>query len=210
MYCFIGGACLAAPQPTTRRRACAHSASAKERDDKQWIAALARPLAGTAQRRRLSQRLSSAGRHAPEALDRFLLVKLAVFLVASLFGCWFVEVDLRAPLANPLALGKLLLLLYAAVRLPDWRLGERIRVRQQHRISVPQMVDLLTVCADAGLSLEDALSRVAAEIAPHAPELAAELRQTASELIVMPDRAERSSAWAHAATSRISNTWPMC
>lgn len=163
----------------------------KQAQHQRRIALLVKPLAGTAERGRLSLRLINAGWRNPAAVDVFLLSKLALFLLALAVGFFLTSIDLQAPLARPLALGKLLVLLYVVARLPDWWLSERIRARQQRiRNSVPQMIDLLTVCADAGLSLEDGLTRVAAEILPYAPEIAVELRQTASELMIMPDRSE--------------------
>ncbi len=53
---------------------------------------------------------------------------------------------------------------------------------------LPDGLDLLVICAEAGLSLDAALQRVAREIALSAPLLADELNITALELGFLPDR----------------------
>ncbi|WP_051516839.1 type II secretion system F family protein [Herbaspirillum sp. RV1423] len=156
-----------------------------------WIVALAAPLAGAKERQRLTKRLINAGWSGKQALDLFLLAKLGVFMLALLLGWLWLDINIAHPLAHPFALFKLLVLLYVSVRLPDWWLTDRASTRRLRiRAGVPQAIDLLTVCAEAGLSMEDAFGRVAKEIASSAPEVSMELRQTASELLVMPDRVD--------------------
>jgi len=53
---------------------------------------------------------------------------------------------------------------------------------------LPDGLDLLVICAEAGLSLDSALTRVAREIGASAPELADELGLTAVELTFLPER----------------------
>jgi tight adherence protein C len=56
------------------------------------------------------------------------------------------------------------------------------------RKSLPDALDLLVVCAEAGLTLDSALNRVAKEIGGASPELADELALTAIELGFLPER----------------------
>ena len=53
---------------------------------------------------------------------------------------------------------------------------------------LPDALDLMVICAEAGLSLDAMTARVAREIAPSAPELADELGLTAIELGFLPNR----------------------
>ncbi len=46
----------------------------------------------------------------------------------------------------------------------------------------PDLLDLLVVCLEAGLGIDAAIARVSADMALHAPELAAELEQVSLEL----------------------------
>jgi tight adherence protein C len=54
--------------------------------------------------------------------------------------------------------------------------------------SLPDALDLLVICAEAGLSLDAALTRVSHEIGHACPQLADELGLTAVELGFLPDR----------------------
>ena len=66
----------------------------------------------------------------------------------------------------------------------------RIIARRQHRIrrQLPDSLDLLVICAEAGLSLDAALTRVSRDLGPAAPQLADELSLTAVELGFLPNR----------------------
>jgi tight adherence protein C len=59
---------------------------------------------------------------------------------------------------------------------------------QKLRRQLPDALDLLVICAEAGLSLDAALTRVAREMGPSAPELADEVGLTAIELGFLPNR----------------------
>ena len=53
---------------------------------------------------------------------------------------------------------------------------------------LPEGLDLLTICVEAGLSIDAAFRRVAREMQSSMPELAAEFEMTAIELTYLPDR----------------------
>jgi tight adherence protein C len=63
-------------------------------------------------------------------------------------------------------------------RLVDSKANER---RAAISIALPSAVDLLMTCVDAGLSIEQAIHRVASEFARSSPELAEEFAITSSE-----------------------------
>jgi tight adherence protein C len=56
------------------------------------------------------------------------------------------------------------------------------------QLGLPDALDLFVICAEAGLSLESAITRVAREISSSAPELGDELGLTAIELGFLPNR----------------------
>ena len=55
---------------------------------------------------------------------------------------------------------------------------------------LPEALELLVVCVEAGLALDDSLERVILEISPSQPDLAEELAETAADMRIMPDRAQ--------------------
>jgi tight adherence protein C len=63
-----------------------------------------------------------------------------------------------------------------AVLLPIWWLARAVRLRQTRiRRSLPDTLDLIVVCIEAGISLDAAVLRVATDLAMVHPELAGEL-----------------------------------
>lgn len=72
---------------------------------------------------------------------------------------------------------------------PEIYVKNLIQKRQDAlRKSLPDGLDLLVICAEAGLSLDAALIRVARELANAAPELSDEFSLTSIELGFLPDR----------------------
>jgi tight adherence protein C len=57
-------------------------------------------------------------------------------------------------------------------------------------LGLPDALELLVVCVEAGLSLEDGMQRVAHELKVSQPALADELTQTWAELNILPSRAQ--------------------
>jgi tight adherence protein C len=67
--------------------------------------------------------------------------------------------------------------------LPNFYLKRRIRAREsEHRAGFPDFMDLLVVCADAGLSMEAALDRVGRELSDSYPSLSANIYMATLEI----------------------------
>ena len=63
-----------------------------------------------------------------------------------------------------------------AYLMPDLVLARMIRIRSEHiRKSIPDVIDLLVICVDAGLGLDQAMLRVAEELSISHPETSDEL-----------------------------------
>ena len=60
--------------------------------------------------------------------------------------------------------------------------------REVLTLVLPEGLDLLTICVEAGLSIDAAFRRVAKEMRDPMPELSAEFEMTAIELTYLPDR----------------------
>ena len=77
--------------------------------------------------------------------------------------------------------------------IPDFWLGRRIKARQFNiRLGLPDVLDLLVVCIEAGLSVDQATIRTAEELAVNQPALSDELG-----LVILEQRAgrPRPDAW---------------
>ncbi len=155
------------------------------------LAALTRrwQLVQTAQADRIRMRLLRAGLRSREALAGFLVAKLvlpSLFLGVAFVLIYLVQIGLVSPRLRPLTLPMATILGFFA---PDIYVSNlQTKRRQALQKALPDGLDLLVICAEAGLSLDAALNRVADEIGPSAPELSAELALTSVELNFLPDR----------------------
>jgi tight adherence protein C len=76
---------------------------------------------------------------------------------------------------------------------PDFWLGRRIAARQKHiRLGLPDALDLMVICIEAGLSIDQATARTAEELRLAQPAISDELG-----IVVLEQRAgrARSDAW---------------
>jgi tight adherence protein C len=137
-----------------------------------------------------AEKLAQAGCRSRDALVVFLSIRLILPLVLGI-SAWVLIVSFKPDMATTY---KLLVTVFAAVAGaygPSLALGNMIKRRQKKiQKALPDALDLLVICAEAGLSLDGALTRVAREIGPATPELADELGLTAIELGFLPNRAE--------------------
>lgn len=80
---------------------------------------------------------------------------------------------------------------------PDFWLGRKIKMRQKAiRLGLPDVLDMLVICVEAGLGLDQATSRAAQELGTAHPALCDELN-----IVVLEQGAGRSriDAWRHLA-----------
>jgi tight adherence protein C len=161
-----------------------------------WSKRLGAVLAGSSavgskERTRLSHALADAGWRGQGPLVAMVTAKfLGLLLVVA--GVWFVlQVQNLFAGAAAMRIGVL-----AGAGLGGWRLADIVVAivarRRKRRIEegLPDALDLLVICAEAGLSLEQSINFVAREISTAFPEIGKELEITAAELRVLGDRRE--------------------
>ena len=131
----------------------------------------------------LRLRLVQAGYRRPEAMTIFFGIR--VFFALGLFGLFSTSILMRPN--TMVALGGLAI----GYILPGMILA-RLAKRRAHRIrlSLADMLDLLVVSVEAGLGLDQALTRVGQELAFAYPELSDELRLINLELRAGKPRSE--------------------
>ncbi len=139
----------------------------------------------------LRLRLKRAGYHSRDAMFAFLFAKLAMMLGFAAGGAFFTLVLHLGKL--PPALGILAALFTGLLGwvMPNVLLKNQSQKREDMlRKSIPDALDLMVICAEAGLSLDAAFDRVGREIGPTSPELAEEIGLTGVELNFLPDRSK--------------------
>jgi tight adherence protein C len=138
----------------------------------------------------VQQRLIRAGYRSASAIKAFYGIKV----LAPVALCAVV-------LVSGIGKSNLIFLCGAALGLgflaPDFVLGRMITTRQAKvRLGLPDVLDLLVICIEAGLGLDQATARTAQELSRSHPAISDEL-----DVVVLEQRAgrPRSDAWRHMA-----------
>lgn len=122
------------------------------------------------------QRMIRAGLFSPHAVAVFFLARLAGAILAPLVALSALKVIGFEPEFTKL----LLILMVSAIvgyLAPSFYVDRRTKtVLRQNRIAFPDFMDLMGVCANAGLSMEASLERVTQELAPMYPALGVNLQ----------------------------------
>ena len=129
----------------------------------------------------LRRRLVQAGIYDPRGVAYFFLARTGL-AVGLAFGAF-----LFAPALISASGSKLWMMVIAAGIVgyvgPSFFLDRRIKARMaEHQSGFPDFMDLLVVCADSGLSMEAALTRVGSELTDSYPSLCANIHMTNLEI----------------------------
>jgi tight adherence protein C len=129
----------------------------------------------------LRRRLTQAGIYDPRATSYFFFARLVLAIggaVAAFFVLPMVHMD-----------GKSSFWLFVMVAglggylLPSFYLDKLIkRKKQEHQAGFPDFMDLMVVCADAGLAMEASLDRVGRELGDAYPSLSADIHMANLEI----------------------------
>jgi tight adherence protein C len=145
------------------------------------FARLVKPSAGE-EMSRLNRSLGHAGFRSENVVEIFLGIKFLLPPVVILL-LWQIDSHLEKPLDLPpaIAIGGITTALMFF--LPNLWLRGQIQKRQMLiEDALPDSMDLLVTCVEAGLSLDAAMGRVAQELELVAPVLAQEMKQTLLEI----------------------------
>lgn len=136
--------------------------------------------------------LAQAGWRSNEALGIYVMVRSIsplVWVVGALVLTY--TVPTIAEKSQLMKLGIFVMFAIAGFKAPDYILGKIAKGRQTKlERGLPDALDLMVVCTEAGLGLDSAFDRVAGEIVESHPELADELTLTSVELNILPQRQE--------------------
>ena len=145
------------------------------------FARLVRPAEGE-ELSRIQRSLVHAGYRTENAIEILLGVKLLLPLVVIII-LWQIDSHSETPLELPPAIAIAFITIAFAFFLPNLWLRSKITARQQLvSEALPDSMDLLVTCVEAGLSLDAAMSRVAQEMELVSPVLAHEMKQTLLEI----------------------------
>ena len=133
----------------------------------------------------LRETVTAAGHRNGPALSLFVGAKLVLFIGLPLLG-WIVLHTTGLHIPVSLAMGACAVM---GLMLPDYVVRSiRKRYLKGVEAGLPAALDLLIICAEAGMALEAGFERVAFEAREGAAATANELRITASEMKMLADR----------------------
>ncbi|WP_262694315.1 type II secretion system F family protein [Kordiimonas aquimaris] len=141
------------------------------------------------QTNKITGSLAQAGFRSKDALVIYQVTRLSLPMVMGLVGIiLFYGMGVMAQYANfhpVFASG----MVFLGLKMPDIYISNVKQKRTDAiRKGLPDALDLLVVCAEAGLTLDSALNRVAKELQRAAPELSEEFTLTSIELGFLPER----------------------
>ncbi len=143
----------------------------KEKSEGRFRQWLLDALPGSPSEETSSEKMVQAGYDSPTAPATFFLVQVAVFVTVPLFTYIFVPRSSFFMFIVYMGVA-----VFCAYIIPVGFLDRLIRMRQERiRRSVPDALDLMVVCVEAGISLDAAILRVAREIRLAHTDLAHEL-----------------------------------
>jgi tight adherence protein C len=133
--------------------------------------------------------LARAGMRSRDAMIRYLFARVTlpfVFGIAEVIDGYTLHLTPVPPNFRMLAAAGAALFGFFG---PGIYIKNQIAKRQKRmQLGLPDALDLMIICAEAGLSLDATLVRVSRELANACPDLAEELSITSAELTFLPDR----------------------
>ncbi|MEX1035663.1 MAG: type II secretion system F family protein [Sneathiella sp.] len=137
----------------------------------------------------LHRRLVRAGYDPGRSQRSFQVARIAFFCIAAFLAALLLDFFMADQSGLALTAAIVVAAGIGGSFMPHILLEFRIRRRRQRiERAMPDMIDLLILCVEAGLTLEVALVRTIEGLEPFSPEVAAEMKITLSELRILPDK----------------------
>ncbi|GJL85056.1 MAG: type II secretion system protein [Micavibrio sp.] len=151
--------------------------------------------------------LLQAGIRNPTAPLKFMIARV----VAPLFLCSFAMIIIAGTEKEISSTTKMLSIFgmgFFGFKLPDILIKNKILKRQQEiNLAFPDSLDMMLICVQGGIGLEQTIDRVAAEIADHSPTLAEELGILSAEMAMLNDRRQALQDFARRVGSGAGKTF---
>jgi tight adherence protein C len=141
----------------------------------------------------LRSKLIQAGERSPDAVNKVIFAKIMMPIACFFFAYQYRPASMfLGPLdEGQTALNILLSTVFAIASfgIPDFLVTKEIAKRHDSiQRAFPEAVDILYICVQAGMSFEQAVNRVTAEIEYFSPEIADEFRVLSAELSYLTNR----------------------
>lgn len=135
-------------------------------------------------------KLRAAGFRSENALNMFLVARfLLPFLFLALAAFWIFGLGNMAEKGAPVRVLVVVGIAYIGFYAPNIYISNLMGKRQHSiRRAWPDALDLMLICVESGISIEQGMRRVSEELGEQSPALAEEMVLTTAELSFLPDR----------------------
>jgi len=144
---------------------------------------------------KVRQKMLRAGIRDAGAPLKFMIAQAILPIFFCLIAMMFMS---KMELSNSMQLLVLLGSALAGYKLPDILIQNQIMKREEEiNITFPDALDMMLICVQGGIGLEQAVERVAQEMAEHSEVLAEELGILSAEMAMLSDRRQalQDFAW---------------
>jgi tight adherence protein C len=136
-------------------------------------------------------KLARAGYRSRESVMVYLLMRVAAPIAVGFLAFFLIFVAQAFTMQSSTKVIAVIASILFGIALPDIIIKNTSQKRGSIlRKAMPDALDLMVICAEAGLSLDASLDRVSKEMGPSCAELSEEIGLTAVELSFFPDRSQ--------------------
>lgn len=133
-------------------------------------------------------KMLQAGNRSLSAPMKFMLAKLFLPIFLCVLAMMFISASTKE-ISDTMTLLVLFGSVVAGFKLPDILVENQIQKRQEDiNLAFPDALDIMLVCVQGGIGLEQTIERVADEISEHSPTLAEELGILSAEMAMLSER----------------------
>jgi len=137
---------------------------------------------------KVRDRLLQAGIRSPDAPIKFMIAQTLVPIFLCLIAMMFIS-GAEAEISGIVRLLILFAAAFLGYKLPDILLKNQAMKRQEEiNLAFPDALDMMLICVQGGIGLEQTVDRVASEVAEHSSTLAEELGILSAEMAMLNDR----------------------
>ncbi|MCD8497014.1 MAG: type II secretion system F family protein [Alphaproteobacteria bacterium] len=156
---------------------------------------------------KVRDRMLQAGIRSPSAPIKFMIAQ-AVLPVVLAAWVMLIMSQMSAEISAPMKLMVIFFTAFAGYKLPDLLVQNQIIKRQQEiNLTFPDALDMMLICVQGGIGLEQTIDRVAEEVAEHSPVLAEELGILSAEMAMLNDRRQALQDFARRVGSGAGKTF---
>jgi tight adherence protein C len=137
---------------------------------------------------KVRDKMLQAGIRSPTAPLKFMVAQCVLPVVFCLLVV-MIESNMEKDLSSMVKLLSVLTAAFVGYKLPDLLIKNTMQKRQQEiNLAFPDSLDMMLICVQGGIGLEQTVDRVAHEVSEHSPTLAEELGILSAEMAMLNDR----------------------